>query len=330
MKLTKAFVVTLPILAGAASTFAQPVTVQQLYLNQNNTQQQQMSAYGLRAGTNAPELYQNENEDVGPQHILRLNPRPEYFDVLLDSQVYYTDNANFAAKPQSIGSVVYLNTVQAALTPPAIDVGTGKLSATVGFASQWFNYNDRAMAPLDFDAQTILGGLKYTIGKWQANLGMNYTRLLSQPNDYSETYNELLPSGSLERFFVLNNTMVLALGDQVDYHFTHVPTIAFQPGDVNNHFDNIIFLTFNWQMTKHFTFQPFYRFQYSYYPKDTLAISDRNDYQNSLGLTLIYNFNQYFSARAYINYNNKRSSDPNTAEYNEWNSGVGLSLDWKF
>ena len=329
MKLSRAFLVILPLTTCAIRTLAQPVTVQQLYLNQNNAQQQ-APLPGLRSGTNAPEMYTGENSDVGPQHILRFNPRPKWFDVLLDSEVYYTDNANFATKSQSIGSAVFLNTVQVALTPPPLDLGEGKLNGMVGFSSQWFNYNDRAMAPLDFDAQTILVGLRYSLGKWQANVGANYTRLLSQPDDYNETYNEYLPSASLQRFIVFNDKMLLAVGDQVDYHFTHVPTIFSQPTEVNDHLDNIIFFTFNWQITQKFSFQPFYRFQYSYYPMDTLNVSYRDDYMNSMGITLIYTFNKYISARAFFNYNDKLSDDPNTAEYNEWNSGAGASLDIKF
>lgn len=328
MKLTRAFVVIFPLAAFTIPAYAQPVTVQQLYLNQNNAQQ--TSLLGMHAGTNAPETYQGENTDVGPQRILRFNPRPKWFAVLLDSEIYYTDNANFAWKPQSIGSAVYLNTVQVALTPPPLMVGSGKLNAFAGFSSQWFNYNDRAMAPLDFNAETILTGLKYSAGKWQANAGLNYTRLLSQPNDYSETYNEFFPAASLQRFIVFNDTMLLAVGDQIDYHITHVPTVFSQPGDINDHLDDVVFLTFNWQITRKFSFQPFYRFQYSYYPKDTLDASYRNDYLNSAGVTLIYTFNQYFSARAFFNYNNKLSDDPNTPEYNEWNSGIGGALDFKF
>lgn len=329
MKFKRAFVVILPLTVYAIRAHAQPVTVQQLYLNQNNAQQQSLLP-GLRAGTNTPALYPGENEDIGPQRILRFNPAPKWFDVLLDSEIYYTDNANFATKDQSIGSAVFLNTVQVSLTPPPLQIGGGKLNGTVGFSSQWFNYNDRAMAPLDFDAQTILVGFKYNIEKWQANFGANYTRLLSQPDDYYETYNEYLPYASLERFIVLNDQMLLAVGDQVDYHFTHEPTLFSEAAEINDHLDNIVFLTFNWQITKEFSFQPFYRFQYSYYPMDTLNVSYRDDYMNSLGITLIYTFNQYISARAFFNYNNKLSDDPYTAEYNEWNGGAGLSLDIKF
>ena len=42
--------------------------------------------------TNAPELYPDENEDVGPQHILRMKRAPDFFEALADTQYGYTDN----------------------------------------------------------------------------------------------------------------------------------------------------------------------------------------------------------------------------------------------
>jgi len=328
MKFIRAFVVASLGLIGVVSSPAQPATVQQLQLNQQ-TMQQQISLPGLRAGTNAPELYTGENADVGPQRILRLNPRPNYFDVLLDSEVFYSDNPSFAQTPNRIQSFVYVNTIQVAFTPPPMDLGPGKIAPYLGYASQWYNYDNIHMSTFDFEAQTAFVGTKYSMGNWLANLGANYTRLLDQ-DTYNETYHEFLPSLSVQHFFAINDQMLLSLGDQVDYHVSKVPPVFGERDDLNNHFDNIIFLTFNWQLTQHFAVQPFYRFQYSYYPRNVENTSDRNEYLNALGLTLIYNFNQYFSARAYCNYNTESTDDPGTPEYTELNGGVGGSFEIKF
>src|ERR1700675_3476668 len=95
MKSIRGVGLVLLVLICAISSRAQPTTIQQLQNNQLNAQQQ-MPLPGLRVGTNAPELYPGENADVGPQRILRLNPRPNYFDAFLDSQVYYSDNPTYA------------------------------------------------------------------------------------------------------------------------------------------------------------------------------------------------------------------------------------------
>ena len=328
MKFKRAFVVVAG-LAGAFSIHAQPANVQQLE-NNRQTLQQQMPLPGLRGITNnAPELYAGENEDIGPQRILRSNPRTKYFDVLLDSQVFYSDNANFAQEGAGIHSLVFVNTAQAAFAPPPMNLGPGKIAGTIGFSSQWYNYENSRLSPLDFNAQTAFVGGRYAVGKWQASLGANYTRLLSQ-SGYHETYNEFLPAASIQRFFPINDSMLLAVGDQVDFHFSEVPSVLGSRTDLNDHFDNAVFITFNWQLCRRLSLQPFYRFQYSNYANNTLLTSDRNDFINAVGVTLLYNFCKFGSARVFFNYNTKASDDALTAEYDEFNRGLGLALDLKF
>jgi len=329
MKLIRDVGVILLFLICAISSRAQPSTFQQLQNNQLNTLQQ-IPLPGLRPGTNAPELYPGENADIGPQRILRLNPRPNYFDVFLDSQVYYSDNPTYAQQSTNkIGSYVFINTIQFALAPPPSNLGPGKFAPTIGIASQWYNYENNRISSLDFDAQTAFVGAKYSVGKWVATLNYNYTRLMDQTY-YNQTYEESLPSLAVQRFFVINDKMLLALGDQVDYHFTKVQTFPGLATDLSDHFDNILFVTFNWQITPRLAFQPFYRFQYSYYRRNSVDTANRDDTLNALGLTIIYNFNKYISARAFANYNHMHSTDPANLSYSEVNGGVGGSLDIKF
>src|ERR1039458_7518970 len=149
MTLNRPLTVVLVIFSGIVSLHAQPAAVQQLQNNQIS-RELQVPVTGLVAGTNAPELYRGENEDVGPQRILRLNPRRTDFDVLFDSQFFFSDNANFAQEPASIASPVFVNTVQAAFAPSAVQFGSGKIAGAVGVARQWYNYGDNRLAPLDF------------------------------------------------------------------------------------------------------------------------------------------------------------------------------------
>jgi predicted porin len=314
--------------AGIISTHAQPAAVQQLQNNQI-TRELQTPVPSLGTFTNAPELYPGENLDVGPQRILRLTPRHNYFDVLFDSQFFYSDNANFATGPFAVGSAVFVNTVQAAFAPPAIAWGPGKAAGAIGFASQWYNYGNNQLESLDFNAETIFASGKYTLGKWQLGVGMNLTRLASQDN-YDETYREAMPNLGVQRVIPINDRMFFALGDLVDYHWTEVPSVLGSLSDINDRFDNIASVTFTWQPTRHLILQPYYRFQYSYYQHNAIATSDRNDYLQSFGVTAAYYFTPKTSVRVFYNYNYRQTDDSFTPAYHEMNGGLGATLEIKF
>ncbi len=57
---------------------------------------------------------------------------------------------------------------------------------------------------------------------------------------------------------------------------------------------------------------------------------NRDDCLNAVGIAMIYNFNQYISARVFVNYNHLHTTDPATPSYSELNGGIGGSLDIKF
>lgn len=325
----KSTVATLALLMfGQCWLHAQPSAIQQLQ-NDQLIRQFQAPPPSLSPGTNAPPLYPGESYDVGPQHILRLKPRHDYFDVLLDSQAFFSDNASFAEKPQAISSWVFVNTLQAAFTPPVVALGSGKAMVALGLASQWYNYGDNRMEGFDFNAETLFASGKYSLGKWQLSAGLNLTRLVNQEN-YDETYRELMPNLGVQRVLPINNRLFFTLSEVVDYHVTEVPSVFGSRIDINNRLDDLASVTLTWQPTRHLLVQPFYRFQYSYYEYDTSGNYSRNDYVQSFGVAAAYYFNTRVSVRAFFNYNRKQSSDPLTSTYLEMNGGIGATLDIKF
>ena len=321
-----------PLLAslsvGALSLHAQPAAIEQLQNNQL-TRQLQALPTGFGAGTNAPELYPGENVDVGPQRILRLRPRHHYFDVLLDSQAFYSDNANYAQQPNAISSWVFVNTVQAAVTPPVIELGPGKVASAVGLASQWYNYGDNRLESLDFNAQTLFLSGKYTLGNWEIGAGISLTRLVNQEN-YNETYREFMPNFGVQRILPLNDRMFFTVGDLVDYRLTEVPSVLGSRSDLNDRFDDVASASFTWLPTRHLVVQPYSRFQFSDYQHDVAGTSGRDDYLQSVGLTAAYYFTPKISLRAFYNYNRRQSGDPYTPGYLEMNGGLGATLEIKF
>jgi predicted porin len=316
------------LLIGSRWAHGQPAAVQQLQNNQVG-RELQSPVMDLTPGTNAPDLYAGENQDVGPQRILRVQPRVTWFDVVLDSQFFFSDNANFDVGPNAISSGVFVNTIQAAFMPPAVKLGEGKFAAAVGFSSQWYNYDDKRLGSLDFNAQTAFANSRYDLGNWQFNAGVNLTRLVDQ-SGYDETYRELMPNFGVQRILPVNNHMFFAVGELVDYHLTEVPSVLGSRTDINDRFDSITSGTFTWMVTRQIVVQPYYRFQYSYFEHDTLAVTHRDDYLHSFGVTAAYYFNKHLSLRLFYNYNWKQSDDQFTPAYHESNGGVGVSFDWKF
>ncbi len=122
---TQFFFINLAVIYFALSLIslrAQPTAVQQMESLQRTMEQQ--PSLSLKAGTNAPELYPGENEDIGPQHVLRVKPRRTMFEVGVDSQYFYTANALLNPSGQrQISTAVAVNTIQAAFTPGPFKLG---------------------------------------------------------------------------------------------------------------------------------------------------------------------------------------------------------------
>src|SRR5260221_1180887 len=147
---------------------AQPTAVQQAE-NFKNTTAAQQPLSSLKEGTNAPEIYTNENEDIGPQHILRIVPRPTLFEVKAASQYLYTDNGLLSAKP-AISTTEFVNTISAAYAPTPRKLGDGRFAPGVGYMSQWYNYGlgGHDLSALDFNVQTAFINAKYLMANnWQ-------------------------------------------------------------------------------------------------------------------------------------------------------------------
>ena len=327
MKNRRALAVIAFVLTVGTLLRAQPAAVQQL---QNTQQTQQQNAFSsLVSGTTAPELYPGENSDIGPQRILKMSPRPTPWELYLDSQFFYTSNATFSTN-QKFGSGVFVNTVQLSYSPGPYKLGPGTLAPSAGISSQWYTYGRKSLAPFSFDAQTGFLNAKYNLGThWQIFGGVNYTRLLNP--EYKETYREFLPNLGGQYLFSIRSNLILIVGEEIAYHYTFVPPAFYgQDTKINDRFDNTVNVALAWQLTDHLIAQPYYRFQYSYYPTDTLQVSSRKDYLHTTGLALAYYFNKAASARVFFNYSSKKSSDINVNDYQEADGGLGASLDVKF
>lgn len=306
---------------------AAPAAVQQMESLKRTTDQQQ-PLVNLQSGTNAPELYPGEDADIGPQHVLKVRPRHTMFEASVDSQYFYTANAllvHTGAKPTG----VFVNTVQAAFSPGPFKLGSGKFSPTVGFLSQWYNYgldgDNSNLGSLDFNVQKAFLAGRYQLNQnWQVYGGFEFTRLLSQQN-YNEFYREYVPTIGLQRTVQMADNLIFAASLDTGYHFTEVNSVVPPtPAYINDRLDNTLSLSLSYQLVPKLVFQPFYRFQYSYYPKNTALTSHRDDFLNSFGLSVAYYFNQNVSLRAFLSREARTSDDTAVPRY--WNTNLGLDL----
>jgi len=315
--------------AAVASLCAQPAPTaiqQQENFQQNTAQQQPM--LGLKAGTNAPEIYPGEDADVGPQHILKLIPRRTYFEVKADSEYFYTDNALLSQHP-TISSTLFVNTISAAFAPTPYKLGYGRSAPSAGVISQWYNYGlgGHDLSAMDFNVQTFFVGEKYLLpNNWIIFGEFDYDRFLNQ-NNYNEFYHDFTPIVGVQRLAKLRDNMVLAVSLKTDYHASWTSGIA---SDSEDRMDNALSVSLSYQVIPQLVVQPYYRFQYTYYRFDTAHASDRNDYLNSFGLSVAYYFTPNLSLRVFANDDLRETDDALAPEYRAYSVGADLAYSIRF
>jgi hypothetical protein len=315
-------------LFGSGLALAQPVPVQQFNDQQQRRQLQPMPK-GITTSTNAPELYPGENDDVGPQAILKLNARRTLFEGMADTQYIFTDN-NRLSENNKIDTGLAINTVQFALAPSAYPLGPGQFSPKIGYRSQWYNYGlggTKSEDALDFNAQTVFAIAQINCKQvWDFAVEFDYTRLLNQKS-YDEFYTEFTPSLIVQRYFPINDNLMFAVSWQGMYHFSSVDPLPRE--DVNDRLDNTLGLTLSYQPINRLVLQPFYRFQHTYY-RETALGTDRQDLFNIVGTAVSYYFTPQIAGRVFASGTFRESDDPTTPDYSKFDGGVGASFMIRF
>ncbi len=279
----------------------------------------------------APELFRGEIEDVGPQFLIArpqgAAPAHHWIEAYADAQFFYTTNALLTEKANRETGVMVL-TAQAAITPPPFSLMGGQVSTKAGYRHQWWLYSlDKTANQLnnfDFAVSTVFLSARHSWDeKWVASLGLDYNRYLSHEDGWNEFYVELTPSWSIERNLQIGNGQ-LTVGYYGAYHWTQTDPMPVQ--HINDRLDSTLGLFYSQELLPHLVVQPYYRFQWSHYTEN----SDRNDFYNTVGLALIYSFNDWASLRTFVSYENRNSTDDTVADYNKWDSGAGVTFSARF
>lgn len=287
--------------------------------------------------TAAPEIFPGELDDVGPQFLLvpsqpssspadTPEKRP-LLEAFLDTQLYYTSNALLTEKGNS-DTALMVTTLQAAFNLPAFELAGGRVDTKAGYRHQWWMYslNDSGSGLNDFDfavSTFFIQGRHTFSDQWASGFGLDYNRLLSHENDWTEFYTELVPSWYLERTIALGEKATLTTGLYGAYHWTHTDDIV---AHINDRLDTSLGVSLSYEVVPGVIAQPYYRLQWSHYTSN----SDRNDFYHSIGFGVSHAFNEWSSVRAFVSYENRDSTDDLVADYGKWDSGLGLTLSMKF
>lgn len=284
----------------------------------------------------APELFQGELRDVGPQSILKVKQKQTRFEVSLDSQFFYTSNQNLAE--DAAGTSLFVNTAQIAYAPLAVQTSHGALAPRVGFRHQWFNYGlgDRpaTKGDNDFDLQAVFAEARWAFRPdWTAEAGVEWSRLINHAPSYStyrQFYSEWVPRVGVTRNVAFGETKSLTFAWQMNYHITDSPDALTSappsPRNTNDRLDNSLLAAYTHVFGPTFSVQPYYRLLLTRYGSQ----SARFDYLHSLGLSAYVTIRENVSLRGFLSYEIKDSDAPAVPDYQKFDIGGGLNLSIRF
>lgn len=340
-----------------------PALSQQDAVRQRN--QAEAAMRSLVPGDKMPSLYEEENEDVGPQTILRKR-KHHWLRFSADEQVYFTDNmffesddaARFAGRDEPFETGVSVATLEGAIQMPPCITRFASYRAEVGYRHQFFDYlgNDDSLLPggfvetlrrqdYDFDSSTAFAELKAQTAHYQFRFGFDYTRLLSEEtvhvgnDDYSEFYREFVPRWSVQRNFRVCDRSQFSVAYLGSYHFTDEDAVLVRiPGgsfrfrrgfeDRSERWEHAAIVAYSVALPANFVVQPYYRLQFTDYTSLPLN-NELSEYLHTAGLGIGWYPCANFSARLFANYN-WNDSDSAFREYEQLNAGGGVNLTLRF
>jgi hypothetical protein len=206
---------------------------------------------------------------------------------------------------------VFVETLGASFTPRLVK----SLVSTFYFRQQFIRYD--SLSRFDFDAQTAGLSLQHPVPNWFIlSGGVEAERYYAPRGTGNEFLRDINLNLGIRRGQYLHERVFLYYG----YQFNWLPTTPV----TLSRLDNALFVGVNIALQEKLTLQLAYRLRGAAYYQDS-----RFDYDHSLNATLLYKFNNYVNARAYVSYVNNSSDNPNS-EYRALSAGGGLGLSVAF
>ena len=277
-------------------------------------------------------LYEEEEQDIGPQHLIRQKPSHSWLEALGDIQFGSTSNV-YLDEAGAVDSSLMTSMLQLALTPPVWKLEAGDLSAKAGYRHQKFNYgiatggNESTFNDIDFDISSLFlqGSFLYN-EKWLATVGLEHNRLMNaSAGSYDEFYTEFAPNLSLGRSFALSPKSALSATLSAAAHLSRVD---LAPSDAYDRVDEAATISYTAQLLPRIQFQSYYRAQFIQFTR----MENRHDVIQAVGVSLSYTLCQNASLRLFANFESRDSSGTKTRDYDyrKLDAGLGSSVRLAF
>ncbi len=324
-------------LAAALPAAAQPTAVDTAQSTTTTQQLQKPLATPGSDASQAPLLYEGEMDDVGPQYVLQPEPKPKYFSVSSDWQLYHTDNAVLAPANKA-GTDVNVFSISADMHTQEKQWWskyTAQFSGGIHYQYYWYGvFSDRnaiaSGAPIkNSDFQTITPYAQFSLKRdeYSGVAGIRYADFSNNNATTSGTfYQEWVPYWTLSRQMNLAAHEIFQVQYDGDYRATNTPSGGLQPVGWNDRVDNALSLVYSYIVNDHFLLQPSLRVMSSIYTADG---RHRSDVYTTLSFVAAYYFNENASVRAFTSWEERDSSEAGN-NYQDWNLGVGGSLQFQF
>ena len=250
-----------------------------------------------------------EDQEIGNQFLLKRRAAIPQFSVSGDAQYFYNDNPKLQDSGNAAGDLVFVGSSTLAWNPTWIK--GANVSAFV--RQQFFRYN--ANSVLDFDSTS--GGLAVgtAVKDWfNVSYGFTGTKLDSRSTD-AVFYKELDSSLVFSRVEKFAQRFALPYGYTFDYYAT-------DPGSYTRATHGF-FAGLNCAITPKLLAQVFYRLQLEEYQ----SVS-REDQAHIISATVTYYITDWASVRAFMSWSTNHSNE--SFSYDSLNSGLGVSLVWRF
>jgi hypothetical protein len=250
-----------------------------------------------------------EDEEIGNQFLLKRQAAIPQFSISGDAQYFYNTNPRLVDSSDTSGDLVFVGSSTLAWNPTWIKGAS--LSAFV--REQVFRYNENSA--LDFNS--LAGGIAMgtTVKDWfNVSYGFTGTRLDSRSTD-AVFYKEGDGSLVFSRVEKIGQRFALPYGYTMDYFLA-------DPGSYTR-ITHGLFAGLNYVITPKLLAQVFYRLQYEDYQN-----IDRRDQAHIVSATVTYYITDWANVRAFMSWTTNHSTQ--SFSYDALNSGLGLSLVWRF
>ena len=213
-----------------------------------------------------------------------------------------------------IDSSVFVNTAQAAFTPPAVGIWErANFRPTSACASQWYDYGNNHLTCSISTRRRFLPErpICHRPLAIQCRRPSCTAARLINPITSHETYQRIFAEPRRATRFCHQRPN--AFWPSATNWIITSPKCRWNPGSstgINDRLDDSDLFYFQFGSSRAASSSSrCYRFQYSHYQYDVLMDGDRNDFLQTFGVTLIYSFNKNISLRTFINYSRKQTDD---------------------